>query len=80
MTTAWRCLTERADPVGLQLVCDALDACGVAWRVENAGMRALLPLTGVTDARVMVAVSDWERACQALRDLEPDDSGEGRNR
>lgn len=62
-------LKELTDPVALQVLSDALQERGISYRVDGAGMRALLPLSGLTDARVMVADEDMSAARQVLRDL-----------
>jgi len=64
-----QCLVTTANPVTLQVLCDVLDEQGIEYRVDDAGMRALLPLPGITDARVMVHAADMEAAEQVLRDL-----------
>ncbi|MDQ7010313.1 MAG: DUF2007 domain-containing protein [Mariprofundaceae bacterium] len=63
-------LKKIADPVLLQILCDALDSRGIGFRVDNVGMNALLPLPGVMDARVMVVDEDIEAARQVLDDLQ----------
>ena len=63
-------LKKIADPVLLQILCDALGERGIGFRVDNAGMNALLPLPGVMDARVMVVDEDIEAARQVLADLQ----------
>ncbi|MFQ5581769.1 MAG: putative signal transducing protein [Mariprofundaceae bacterium] len=63
-------LKKIADPVLLQILCDALDERGINFRVENAGMNALLPLPGVMDAHVMVKDEDIQPARQVLDDLQ----------
>ncbi len=70
------CVAKLADPVALQVLADALEAAGVNFRIEDAGMRALLPLPGVVDARVMVEDEDAELARRVLRDLGMDEGGE----
>ena len=65
-----KCLTKTVNPVTLQILCDVLDEKGIEYRVDDAGMRALLPLPGITDARVMVYETDMEAAAQVLRDLD----------
>jgi len=48
-------------------------ACGfIDVAVSKRGMHALMPLPGITDARVMVHGADMEAAEQVLRDLNPD--------
>jgi len=63
-------LAKLTDPVSLQVLTDALAERGIEFRVEDAGMHALLPLTGIFDARVMVAEDDEAPARQILDDLE----------
>lgn len=58
------------NPVSLQILCDALTERSIIFRVDNAGMSALMPLPGVMDARVLVADSDLKAAEQILDDLE----------
>jgi len=65
-----QCLAKTANPVTLQILCDVLDEKGIEYRVDDAGMRALLPLPGITDARVMVHGADMETAKQILHDLD----------
>lgn len=67
-----KCLTKCSDAVSLQVLSDALAAAGIGFRVEDAGMRALMPLPGVMDARVMVEAADMPAAMRVLRDLEMD--------
>lgn len=69
-----QCLTKTADPITLQILCDILDDKGIECRVDDAGMRALLPLPGITDARVMVHGVDMKAAEQVLRDLNSEDN------
>lgn len=63
-------LKELTDPVTLQVLADALQERGISYHIDGAGMRALLPLSGLTDARVMVADEDMAAAVQVLRDLD----------
>jgi len=62
-------LSKITDMVALQILCDVLDEKGIEYRVDDAGMHALMPLPGITDARVMVHGADMEAAEQVLRDL-----------
>ncbi len=62
-------LKKTDNPVELQMLVDTLNAKGIECRVDNAGMRSLLPLPGVMDARVMVHRSDLAAAEQVLHDL-----------
>lgn len=64
-----RLLKELTDPVTLQVLTDALQERGVPYHVDGAGMRALLPLPGLTDARVMVEDEDMTAAMRVLHDL-----------
>jgi len=63
-------LIRIADPVSLQILCDALTEQLIVFRIDNAGMSALMPLPGVMDARVLVENSDLKAAEQILHDLE----------
>jgi len=63
-------LSRIADPLTLQILCDTLASREIIYRVENAGMNALMPLPGVMDARVLVAERDYDAALLVLRDLE----------
>jgi len=63
-------LIRIADPVSLQILCDALTDRSVIFRVDNAGMHALMPLPGVMDARILVESSDVKVAERILSDLE----------
>ncbi len=65
-------LSKITDMVALQILCDALDEKDIGYRVDDAGMHALMPLPGITDVRVMVHGADMEAAEQILRDLNPD--------
>lgn len=58
------------DPVFLQVLCDALTERGIRFRVDNAGMHALLPLPVVMDARLLVDQESLAEAEEVLRDLE----------
>ncbi len=58
------------NPVLLQITCDALAERGIGFRVENAGMNALMPLPDVMDARLRVSAADMDVARQVLDDLE----------
>lgn len=64
-----QCLMKTANPVTLQILCDTLEEKGIEYRVDDAGMRALMPLPGITDARVMVHAADMYAAEQVLCDL-----------
>ena len=63
-------LIRIADPVSLQILCDALAERTIIFRVDNAGMNALMPLPGVMDARVLVEENDLEASEMIVRDLE----------
>ncbi|HKI60763.1 MAG TPA: DUF2007 domain-containing protein [Mariprofundaceae bacterium] len=63
-------LSRIADPLTLQILCDALASREIVYRVENEGMNALMPLPGVMDARVLVVEREYEAALLVLRDLE----------
>ena len=65
-------LIRIANPVSLQILCDALTEREIIFRVDNAGMNALMPLPGVMDARILVEESDLQAAELILRDLEMD--------
>ena len=65
-------LIRIADPVSLQILCDALAGRSIIFRVDNAGMNALMPLPGLMDARVLVEDSDVHAAELVLHDLEMD--------
>ncbi len=65
-----QCLIKTADPITLQVLCDVLDEKGIEYRVDDAGMRALLPLPGITDARIMVHGADMEAAKRVQNDLD----------
>jgi hypothetical protein len=62
-------LTRISDPVLLQVLCDALAERHVVFRVDNAGMNALMPLPGVMDARIVVDELNLGEARQVLSDL-----------
>jgi len=63
-------LIRIADPVSLQIFCDALTDRAIVFRVDNAGMYALMPLPGVMDARILVEESDLSAARLVLDDLD----------
>ncbi len=65
-------LLRLSDPVLLQVLADALTDRAIDFRIENAGMNALLPLPSVMDARVLVAGADLVAAERIVRDLELD--------
>lgn len=57
------------DPVLLQVLCDALQEKGIAYRVDNAGMHALLPLPVVMEARLLVDEARLSDAGKILSDF-----------
>ncbi len=57
------------DAISLQILGDALDDLGINYRVDNAGMHALMPLPDVMDMRVFVDAADLDMARQLVRDL-----------
>lgn len=63
-------LIRIANPVSLQILCDTLTERTIIFRVDNAGMNALMPLPGVMDARILVEESDLQAAELIVRDLE----------
>jgi len=63
-------LRKIADPVFLQILCDALASRNIEFRVDHAGMNALMPLPGIMDARVLVVEREFDAAERVLRDLE----------
>jgi len=65
-------LIRISDPVSLQILSDMLASKQILFRVENAGMNALMPLPTVMDARVLVAEDDLAAAELIVRDLELD--------
>ena len=58
------------DPVLLQILCDALQDKGIGYRVDNAGMHALLPLPVVMETRLFVDEARLAEAEKILRDFE----------
>ena len=63
-------LMKISDPVSLQILTDALELKNIVFRIENAGMNALMPLPAVMDARVLVAEEEKVAAEQIVQDLE----------
>lgn len=63
-------LIKLSDPVLLQVLSDALVEQEIFFRIDNAGMNALMPLPTVMDARVLVAEDAFKAAEQILHDLE----------
>jgi len=62
-------LLTLSDPVSLQVLSDALTECGIGFRVDNAGMHALMPLPDVMDIRIFVEAEDMEAAQRIVEDL-----------
>jgi hypothetical protein len=62
-------LKRVSDSVQLQILCDALQERHVRFRVDHAGMHALLPLPVVMDVHVMVDEADVDAARRILEDL-----------
>lgn len=62
-------LKKLSDPVSLQILCDALEERHIRFRVDHAGIHALLPLPGVMDVHVMVEEIDMDAAMRVLDDL-----------
>lgn len=60
---------KSVDPVAVQVLSDALEAAGIVFRVDNAGISSLLPLPGIFESRVMVEADDLAAAKQILSDL-----------
>ncbi len=63
-------LIKLSDPVTIQILSDALESQQIIFRIDNAGMKALMPLPTVMDARVLVAAEDKLAADQVVQDLE----------
>ncbi len=63
-------LLKVSDPVTLQILSDMLESKHILFRVENAGMNALMPLPTVMDARVLVDEGDLVAAEQVVQDME----------
>jgi len=57
------------DAVRLHALTDALDDLAIDYRVDNAGMHALMPLPDVMDMRIFVTDESLDAAQQAVRDL-----------
>jgi Putative prokaryotic signal transducing protein len=57
------------DTVSLQALADALSDFGIAYRVDNAGMHALMPLPDIMDMRVFVDAAALDAARRIVRDL-----------
>ena len=66
-------LVRLSNAVDVQALADALRERGIAFRVDNAGMHALLPLPDVMDMRVFVAEEDFSAARRIVEDLGPTD-------
>jgi len=62
-------LVRLNDPISLQALSDALDDIYIEYRVDNAGMHALMPLPDIMDIRVYVNQADLDAARQVVRDL-----------
>jgi len=62
-------LLTLSDPVSLQVLCDALNDRGISFRVDNAGMHALMPLPDVMDIRIFVEAEDMAAAQRIVEDL-----------
>jgi len=62
-------LVKLSDSVSLQVLSDALDERGIGFRVDNAGMHALMPLPDVMDMRVFVEKEDMAAALRIVEDL-----------
>jgi len=63
-------LIRISDPVSIQILSDALESRNIRFRIDNAGMNALMPLPTVMDARVLVAEEDYVAAELIVSDLE----------
>ncbi len=63
-------LIKLSNPVSIQILSDELESRGIIFRIDNAGMHALMPLPTVMDARVLVAEEDKSAADQIVTDLE----------
>jgi len=63
-------LIRLSDPVSLQILSDVLAERKIIFRIDNAGMNALMPLPTVMDARVLVAEEDIKADEMILSDLE----------
>jgi len=63
-------LLKLSDPVLLQILTDALESKNILFRIENAGMNALMPLPMIMDVRVLVAEEDQVAAELIVQDLE----------
>lgn len=62
-------LKKISDPVELQVLCDILEERHIHYRLDHAGMHALLPLPGLMDVHVMVDDDDADAARRILNDL-----------
>lgn len=63
-------LIKISDLVLLQVIIDALESRAIRFRVDNAGMHALMPLPGLMDSRILVDEDDLAAAKMILNDLE----------
>ncbi|MDX8391703.1 MAG: DUF2007 domain-containing protein [Mariprofundaceae bacterium] len=62
-------LIKLSDPISLQVLSDALNDCAIEFRVDNAGMHALMPLPDVMDMRIWVEEHDLAAAQRIVSDL-----------
>lgn len=62
-------LKKLSDPVDLRVLCDALGERRIRFRVDHAGINALMPLPGLMDVHVMVNDDDAAAARRILDDL-----------
>ena len=76
MLLSMQLLKKVNDQLTLQILSDLLDAGGIVYRVDGAGMNSLMPLPGLIEARVLVAESDMEEARAILADIESDEEGQ----
>ena len=65
-------LMKVSDLVLLQVISDALESKAICFRVDNAGMHALMPVPGLMDSRILVDEDDLDAARVILSDLELD--------
>lgn len=62
-------LIRMNDTVSLQVLGAALSDFGIAYRVDNAGMHALMPLPDIMDMRIFVNDADLDAARRIVCDL-----------
>ncbi len=62
-------LLTLSDPVSLQVLSDALNERGIGFRVDNAGMHALMPLPDVMDISIFVEAEDMDAGQRIVEDL-----------